>query len=51
MLVQALLSAPISARAKTSIKARNAVLIFGILTMVAANAAFAFIPTATGEPS
>ena len=48
MLVQAALSTPISARAKRSVGARNTVLIFGILTMVAANAAFALIPAVWG---
>ena len=48
MLVQAALSTPISARAKQSIKARNTVLVGGILTMVAANAAFALIPAVWG---
>ena len=48
MLVQAALSTPISARAKQSVKARNTVLVVGILTMVGANAAFALIPAVWG---
>ncbi len=48
MLVQAALSTPISARAKQSVRARNTVLVGGILTMVAANAAFALIPAVWG---
>ena len=51
MLVQAALSTPISARAKQSVKARNTVLVGGILTMVAANAAFALIPAVWGAPA
>ena len=48
MVVQAALAAPAGLRAKRSIKDRNAVLLAGYAALIAANASFAFLPTAAG---
>lgn len=50
MVVQAALSTSFGARAKTSLSARNNVLVVGILVMLLANLSFALIPTSYGEP-
>ena len=48
MLTQALLAAPAGIRAKTSLKARNNVLLLGFLAMIGADLAFAFIGSVPG---
>lgn len=48
MLTQALLAAPAGIRAKTSLKARNNVLLLGFLAMIGADLAFALIGSVPG---
>jgi hypothetical protein len=49
MLTQAVLAAPMGSIAKGSVGARNLVIMSGTAVLVAANAAFAFIPSFTGD--
>lgn len=48
MVVQAALAAPAGLRAKRSLQDRNTVLLAGYAALIAANAAFALIPTISG---
>lgn len=44
-----LLAAPVGARAKRSVAARNTALLIGFAVLIAGNLAFAMIPSVTGE--
>ncbi len=48
-LVQTLTAPALSKYAKGSLRRRNQMLLFGVLPMVAANAAFAFSPNSAGK--
>jgi hypothetical protein len=50
MVIQAVLAAPSGLQAKKSIKDRNMVLLVGYAAIIAANAAFAMIPSIQGVP-
>ena len=50
-LVQTLTAPALSKYAKGSLRRRNQMLLFGVVPLVAANAAFALVPTSSGEES